>query len=238
MPIQEDTNEKGIFPLQTSFVRLGAGWITQERNTGPRCESDFRKGELVAPSNAPSAAPTGLMIHYIGRRHIEQQNLDDGWGWFFPGIPRAERGTYAYPTPLSEEFWRSYAEPLDRFFFAALLFNQAIRELHGKNPIKADDFVNFMLARVNPAVTVLKNGSIKPAWGAGSLLAWFALMALQDVSGGWRMRDCGACGKQFAAHSPREQYCSVTCRRTQQMRRYRKRLQTDTANRRATKRQG
>jgi hypothetical protein len=223
-------NKDELVPVQESFVQVGSGWITGARETGsPSIDRSHQEGDLVLPTHGPRPVlPLGVFAHVVGSRYrgglrIEHRPLETGWAPFFPDIPREKQATYPYPAPLSAEFWRLYAEPIDRFFSDARRLEWAISQLHTDNLVEPDDLLNILLARVSPSVT-LKDGSVRQWWSAGSLLGYFAMMAVQDVSGGWRMRDCEACGKQFVSHSLREHYCSVTCRRTQQMRRYRKGL--------------
>ena len=60
-------------------------------------------------------------------------------------------------------------------------------------------------------------------WVGRSLLATLGVMAVQELSAN-RLRRCKVCERLFSSEAYQVEYCSPTCRHTQQKRAYRKRL--------------
>jgi len=77
------------------------------------------------------------------------------WARFFPGALPAQRNVHLYPMPLSETFWRTYAEPLFDFvcWGKALVFMMILFESsYGR------DHVAWLLRSALQRVVVDPNG--------------------------------------------------------------------------------
>jgi hypothetical protein len=86
---------------------------------------------------------------------IEEEEIDRTWSWFFPEVRPQARLRYPYPLPLSEEFWRVYAEPVPTFIRYALVLQQGIQPLSRSSDlakvIPCEDALNFANALRPPA---------------------------------------------------------------------------------------
>lgn len=164
---------------------------------------------------------------------IFQETLREGWWSYFPDVPAEEAETYAYPAPLSEAFWRLYAEPYSTFIEALQRLTEALWDLEHHKPRKQTTetdrprvaegraMLHALLAPASPAVVPQDDGSFRQEWVCGSLLSAFAMMALQDLTESRRVRGCDVCHRLFVSQHPRALYCSPVCRWKLQKRRQR-----------------
>jgi len=151
-----------------------------------------------------------------------EEPLSETWGNFFPDVPQEEKETYLYPLPLSDAFWHLYAEKVEDFLMGAAVLAQAIRYVNS-----GDEYgVLFLNSLVSSASMMLRpmKGSFTQEWRAPSLLACFAVMALQDLTQQRRLLNCETCNTPFVTEAYQARYCSDRCRHTAQKRRYRQRL--------------
>jgi hypothetical protein len=136
---------------------------------------------------------------------------------------------------LSEEFWLSYAEPVEDFIEAASLLLSAVTALGTINPHAETDendlekidwgmgVLHSLVRTVGPAVIPKPEGSLRQEWVSTSLLGAFAMMGLLDLTESRRILGCENCGTVFVSRSRRAKYCSQKCRLTTQKRRHRAR---------------
>jgi hypothetical protein len=204
----------------------GSGWrlweTTQRERRASRAISRTVEG------------PTGL--------ELGERPLAEAWGPYFPDIRESRRGTHQYPSPGSEEFWRAYAEPVDRFLAGAGLVAgilEAFAEAKQKpikwtaldrvsvwrrsNLVARSQFLNDLLSSSSPALSLGKDGVPAFRWSAPSLLGHFAMMVALEVIQAGRVPGHCACGRFFMAQHPSQTYCGDRCKRRLAKRRYRAR---------------
>ena len=70
-----------------------------------------------APPDKPDDFPKPEVLTQNLDGHWERKSLDEGWFHYFPGADSNE----STPLPLTPEFWKVYAEPLDDFVKAAAM---------------------------------------------------------------------------------------------------------------------
>ncbi len=147
-----------------------------------------------------------------------------------------------YPLPLSKEFWAIYQEPLWAWMRAALMFADSVELVSqfAVNHFVGTTWPEERLGTVNMALWVLNSlaasesnfykfggSALRPQLACGSLLSAMARMFFEDVLDGRRARRCATCKKIFVSNERRSTYCSVKCRNTASMRRYRLRANED-----------
>jgi hypothetical protein len=146
------------------------------------------------------------------------------WADYFPSIPESTRETYDYPSPAMPGFWKLYCEPVEVFLSAAIAVAESIRAAtppprakKRRRNVNVGAFdegigmLNGLLGTVSPSIYRTKRGVIEQRWVAPSLIATFAMMALQDATG-HVVRLCAFCKLPFQKASVRAQFCSDTCR--------------------------
>jgi hypothetical protein len=205
---------------QDRFERSHAGWSGwRSWASGPE---ERLQGEL---------RPSGVLLQKLRSFESVWEPLTTTWGRFFPGIPPERSGTYAYPVPISDRFWRLYGEPIDAFSDAAEALRDALRDVDASSEERrkqGGQALNALVAPVGVSIATEK-GPFRQKWRCPSLLASFAMMALLDLTGQRRVRTCDVCGSTFVSASQRARYCSVRCRRTAQQRVYRRQRRTRVA---------
>jgi len=92
--------------------------------------------------------------------------------------------------------------------------------------VEAEEALNSLTSTVSPVLTVGPGLEYRIVWRCRSLLASFAMMILQDLTEGRRIRQCDNCGTLFLSHREEAAYCSIKCRNTAQKRRQRVRQKT------------
>jgi hypothetical protein len=200
---------------QDHFERSHVGWSGSRRTwSGP---ADRLREEV---------RPAGVLLQGLRRFESVPEPLSTTWERFFPGVSPKERSTYAYPMPISDQFWRRYGEPLDAFLDAAQALRDALRDtdtIDGKPRTERGlAALNALVAPIGPSI-VREDGHFRQQWRCPSLLASFAMMALLDLTGERRVRACEVCGSTFVSAVSRARYCSVRCRRRAEQRVYRRR---------------
>lgn len=198
------------------YVRAGFGWVWV---TG---------GEAGSPS---------VFLQDWGRHTISSEPLNSTWGTFFPQVPADAKDTYPYPLPATDEFWSIYAEPVSAFLEAASVLQDAAeflravvqkeghRKPHIKTAAEATDkevaslavghhLLSSLISRVRPGVFVSDDGAFHQKWTAPSLLAYFAMQLLQDLTEGRLVQECSApdCSQVFVSSAYQAAYCSTRCR--------------------------
>ena len=191
---------------QRQYVKINIGWTEVIRDC---------RNSVGAPGR-PS-----VILQALRGSVLEVEPLSTTWARFFPDVAVADREMFAYPQPLTESFWKLYAEPLQDFLsaaralrelLAALRFQKSakLREAHdalaGGPPI----VLNALIAPVGLDAQMKGNsiGSINLV--PGSLLASLTLMLLEDLLQG-RALQC-PCGKLFVSKAYQARYCSKRCR--------------------------
>ena len=230
--IRFDMTSTGINSLSPGTENLLRNLDQNVRITSLYFETD-REDELVSDKDLPKAWPRPCaLLQKLNQNVLEEEPLNKTWGHFFPEVPKEKRETYSYPLPLSEDFWRLYAEPLGEFYAAANTLRSAVQDLaHIKPKATADaeneqalwrgiDTLHALVAPASPTIRPTDDGSFEQRWVAPSLLGSFAMMVLQDVERK-RPLECKACGRPFLSTGYQTLYCSSTCRYREQKRRQR-----------------
>ena len=215
-------------------------WTDEDMGLEPTELPTFPQCDSAPPGLPPRDWPkprvlTGDLRH--GR--LDSQSLEEGWFPYFPGSEPSQ----PTPLPLTPEFWRVYAEPLDSFFRAAAILRRAMEwytnpvkkhnafvepypkvptEFRGLGLSPKDDF-DRLLQSVSPTMLTTSKGEerkYRDAWLAPSLLGMFAMMCRTDLVER-RLAACVACETVFVSGGRAADYCTPTCRSLIIMRRHR-----------------
>jgi hypothetical protein len=201
--------------VQLEYARIGIGWTVIER-------------EQRNPS-LPIVAPHAI-VQPLSGTGLETELLSKTWARFFPDIAAKSQSSFAYPQPLTDSFWKIYAEPLPDFLSGAralarvltsmqLRGNRKLRALHKLTTGDLPIVINALVAPTGVA-TPLRSGRLGLNWVGGSLLASLTLMLLNDLSVG-RALQC-PCGQLFVSSAYQARYCSCRCRWRFEQRKHRK----------------
>ena len=127
-----------------------------------------------------------------------------------------------------QDVWQEYCEPIDFFIAKAetlgrnlWLLTQRSREYSYKTGIDALG----MLIGETPVSYGLLYGKVVPQFRTPSLVAAYAVMALEEASRGASLLKCEneTCHKWFASKRSNAKFCSANCNSAQQQRKSRKR---------------
>ena len=162
------------------------------------------------------------------RRAWTHERLGETWATFFPDVASSDVETYQYPCPLTDEFWRQYAEPVDEFLRSVSAVWEVFSFLTGApNEMSMLQALDELRPLVQPAGAVLllpRPDTFRRVWTSPSLLGWFALCITEDLAEHARARRCRVCKTPFLSSAYQARYCSPRCRKTANMRAYRKGL--------------
>jgi hypothetical protein len=136
--------------------------------------------------------------------------------------------------PLSEAFWERYAEPVDHFLNAAGQFRQMLEGLtkigspetlsssDAWEVVEARDSLNALLSGVSPVLGLGAKG-FDYQWVSYPLLSSLGFMVWLDLRQGKKILICRreGCSNIFVTDRPNREYCSPTCKTTEDKRRYR-----------------
>ncbi len=229
---------------QREYIRTNVGWETYQRERygaerhAPR-DRPPTPGESIRPEDLRGDwSRPGVIIQPLGSSRYERKPLSETWSRFFPDVPKESAETYRYPAPLSGDFWRHYAEPVEDFVEAAGLLLKAVKGLGAQKPLtEAEEgdrerlwtgieTLHNLVRTVGPAMVPKSEGSLRQEWASTSLLGSFAMMALLDLTESRKVLTCEKCGKLFVTRAYQAKYCSSTCRYTAQKRRHRAKRKT------------
>lgn len=211
-------------PVQISYRRIGGSW-----QRFPFCADDMRRKPTASiqpgkPCKVIDRRPGGARVFYVDSPTGFDSSIGERWRQFFPDVSEAEEVTFPYPEPLTDEFWRAYAEPLPVFLEAAqrlslIHYRLTRQQLPGRmsrqataNYRHAARDLNAILSATSPVVVVTL-GKEKPSqeWASGSLIATLGLMLRHDLSIRTRTLTC-PCGTPFQTDAWQGRYCSPRCR--------------------------
>lgn len=179
-----------------------------------------------AQDNKPS-----VLIHRLNDLSLVEEPPQKTWSRFFPTVEFAERNSFPYPAPYTDDFCRLYGERLMDFCNAAKLITGAMTHL-GRRVAdskggpdlarqQALDTINLLRRPVVSVLDLEDDQTVGARREAPSLLASFADMFAQDLAYGHAMLQCTCCGVAFVSSAYQAQYCSVNCRLRGQKRRLR-----------------
>ena len=231
-PNPDSTQE--LYPTIYRHIRQVGRWeTTWFQAARPTLDDPKRQGQAAnVPGHPPPWIPS-VVWEDFHNGSIGTTSLDACWAPFFPDVPSHQAATYSYPKPLSDKFWQLYAEHISAFISGALALRYALWCIDHRKPsrVMKDNktrveqgahIIQGLVSPVSPIIGLSKDGVIQQKWSSPSLIGSFAMMAMQDLAKD-RLRLCNACGTFFTSDAYQVLYCSDTCRRTEQQRRYRKR---------------
>ena len=184
------------------------------------------------PDSIKIAGPCAL-VRSVGDYEWHIKGLETSWAPFFPKA-RGEPVQGAFPLPFTDEFWGSYAEPLDRFLDTARRLRDAVANLQSLAErteldeqqmalwMRAGASLQWFLSNSNHGVypDLRDTFNVRLGFSYASLLSAYAAMAVQDLAHA-RQMICAKCHTPFVSLAKRARYCSSQCRKAMQMRRFR-----------------
>lgn len=238
--VRDGVTRVAIEPVLHRYFPIATGWQVTSTSQPSRViepTDSIRAQDLVSEADRPTGWPVPhAIIRNVSENTFEEEPLSKTWARFFPSVPESDKDDFNYPGPLSERFWRLYAEPVHDFLDAARSLRSALRALGQMKPyeeasdeerreiVGGRDTLHSLTRSVSPTIALLEDGSIRQEWIAPSLLASLGMMALQDLSEDRRIRSCTACGSIFLTSAYQAQYCSPRCRNRAQKQRHRERV--------------
>ena len=182
-----------------------------------------------------SIPPASATFAPLFSQVVEDVNLARALGQFFPAVEGTEFETYEYPIPMSEEFWRQYAEPLGHFKEAIQGFRDILGNLGKLGPLEhlPDDVLRSVsrgkaqlqaILSVSPALVLMEDGTFAPRWAFSSLLAIAAFELWQQLIGGRSVKHCkrAKCRRIFIPSNNARGYCSDRCKQAEEKARQRR----------------
>lgn len=210
----------GLLPHDVLAVSTGQSMFFRE---GGREWWGSPEGEQAIPVWFPrETAVTSF------RKRIQNRPVEELWDRFFPEI--ADPRGYYFPTPLTEDFWRIYAEPVSDFLGYAQLFLCMLappgptpvkglaegRELVVNLRVRLPEAISLLTAGCGPNLAPDPQGSTRwiQHWSSPSLLADLALMVHLDQVQGRPVVRCQApdCGQPAQSKLGTRRYCGRRCR--------------------------
>jgi endogenous inhibitor of DNA gyrase (YacG/DUF329 family) len=190
-------------------------------------------GRLVPRSYwNPDWEEPGVLVQEARNGKFSRRRLEH-LGQYFPSVPPVDRDVYRYPLPLSEDFWRLYAENADEFLDATRRFGGYVRTLgrYRTSETSPDETnrndleVAIAALRALAAQTAFtfrggSFGRLTRSWVPTSLLGVYAWMALTDAFDGL-LNLCNECGRIFVSSAGRARFCSARCRKSTLQREWR-----------------
>lgn len=241
-----DSNDRFLFPSQTSYSRTSVGWHPVAHSTLRANDSQVISideedrmedwlGKLVDAEDTTHPPPSAIISRLFTSEYREIE-LGKAIGQYFPELPYGDWDTPQYPTPLSPEFWTQYGESLGEFRSSIRQFHGMVEALGHKGPLEhipeqtlldlhhARNALHSLIS-VSAALGIDEYGEYVPRWAFSSLLSIFAYSLWQDLVGGKSIRHCGRtkCRKVFLTAQYNREYCSDRCRQTEGKARYRAR---------------
>ena len=233
-----------LTPYEPIYFRSTQGWRMARESTRWSREMSYEGnedliGRLAEPRGGVLPDPPTALTTRLFSVGYESKPLGEAVGHFFPLVPPAEKDSYSYPYPLSDDFWREYSEPLVLFRWAARDFRDMMDNLSHAGPwyeqvpraraamVIGRDQLNSLLS-VYPSLRIEEDGTMVAKWMFPSLLAAFTFEVWQSLIGGQSIRHCQRtrCHRLFVSAQYNREYCSDRCRQAEEKARQRRRNQT------------
>lgn len=223
----------GMRPVQRQVTRSSTGWHSRFRERGP--ERPLVHALLGKP--VPIEALEGVAYRVEALRltwpkgEFVTEPLGRRFQSFFPAKGAREAQQRDYVPFVRDASWEEYGEHLGVFIDAAYNLAAPLAGLQDwepdgdwrdRNAIRAIDQINAAAGVVAPRGALMGDGSKALGWTSHSLLGIYALMMLEDISGGQRVMHCPVCGGFFLSAAHQSRFCSSTCRSTHHKREWRK----------------
>ena len=206
---------------RTHYVRDGDRWhretASQADWVSTREATDQRLRERVTESHG-----TITWFNFGSRIYDELplETLQD----YFP-LPDAAGDPFVPPLPLTDQFWRSYGEPVWEINRYCRLFGRAVEYLAQWNHNLPTDEQDPTVKRASMFLKDLAHNvaldEVENTRTSAGLLASYALMVLWDRADGRRCLHCEKCDGFFTSNDKRALYCSPRCRNRVQSERHR-----------------
>lgn len=217
-PLEFHIRQKSEF-LQDVFVRHGARWRsrTVEDFANPPAELVRLRPVVCGISDSMEPEETLLPWEDFGHRYFRRRVSSN----YFDTDLRLP-ALLGLPTTSLTESWSKYGEPLEEWVRAAQHFARAV--------MSGDCIVLDEIAS-RAGLTIEREGlEFRQRMRFSSLLSALAMIAIQELTGGFRPVVCAAfgCGKTMLTSAYQRRYCSDVCQWRQ-----RKRAQRANASRAA-----
>jgi hypothetical protein len=225
-------------PYQRTMRRTAAGWQTEYRLVGAE-----RPEQAIVPGAAvegqflgDSVRPVVAIQRRWPKGELTERPLRH-WQDHFHGVPTFEADRYDYPRFTSEEFWRSYGEPIgvflrpiQRLAEALVVFQEGWlngEEWRARNAELALAEINDAAFGTHQVGHFDHDGRFHLRWSPPSLLGAFAMLLLHDVDAGQQAIRCPICDGLFLSRAYQARFCSSACRAAHHKRQQRKRAAGD-----------
>ena len=215
--VDDDTDASAT---QTQYVRDGRRWSV---------ELERRSDWFLTPEGTTSrvrkdGGATGSMTWFNFRtRAHEELPLNDVRD-FFPTIENVG-GRFIPPLPLTDEFWRTYGEPVREIGRYCDFFGKSVDYLQQWDKERTPDQQDRNVRRASIFLKDLAQNvpldDLDDTRTSAGLLASYALMFLWDRTAGRRCLQCERCNHYFVSNAAQAQYCTPRCRNTTHSRRHR-----------------
>jgi len=221
----------------THRVLTAGNWITSNQQVECEHNAKFKVDAPVLEHNLPK----GIRNHGFEASAWDDFNelpygqLSDLAVYFSQSFKNSQ-----FPKPLSDEFWASYQEPIGKWMRSAVSFKNMVSLVsqHARRRFSNEAIPVEEEAETNEAIwslNILGSGvSFRLEFGpsavqtrvcAGSLLSIMSRMFIEDLEKNRLSYECLRCGALFVSKDRKARYCSVLCRNTASMGRYRAKLQ-------------
>lgn len=204
------------FPGSLVYVRGVGGWgftVSQLSNDAGR--EDARGRVLFDPQHTWHQGPSDA---------IRVEPIGETWARYFPDVPRRERSSFQYPKPMTDDFWRLYAEPLHEFVHAAQDLQRAVEAIRSPRPGRVPPETvrargEHLLQNIGAHARIAlgkAGGQYYEQPLASSLLGVLAIQAVREESARPSSRICARenCGEVFEPKRPGQRYHVTRCQRT------------------------
>jgi len=239
-PQWRDLQPHGVHQVQPHYVRVGAQWKVQYPD-GYRKGAQAHEGSPVPRRHwDPRWSEPGVILEPVASAVLNDNDQAlaavftnrplSEWAHYFPRVPAHRERTYAYPDPLSVEFWEQYCEPLQEFLGAIMMLRRICEALLPRKDPRAkvpDEVVkergrrllNDLLRGTSP-VLERDGGAFQRTVRFPSLLAVLAGMIFEDIA---HVKRCATpeCPRTVATGTGRI-YCTESCRVSDTNRRFRR----------------
>jgi hypothetical protein len=207
--------------IEQTVMSRGVGGCGWEAVEFPHLlEGDEAKSDsLIELSRARGLEEPHAEIRWWNDSSSRRSRLSEAlWPYFAAVVPAAKSETYAYPLPLSRQFFSQYAEPFGEIVEVARAFADAIETAQADGDLH---LLDYFLSANTPAGERDREGRLRARFVANSLVSMCAICAVQELGGKW-LRRCEGCGELYlgeqinARFRPGHQQCAARIRKRDQ----------------------
>lgn len=211
---------RDVLPMQLVARRSTVGWSRAwvADHKGMR---GGVLGEPVFPEGTSLRARVLKLGEFGG---VDEENYElfvERW------FPEAGEPGWLMPTPLSEEFWRQYAEDAHEVYTFCGRFIDGLATLSElkKAPSKTNAFLRWlrmMVADTRIVPQIVRGTTVVERWVSLTLVGAIASRALRELLPKRIVRRCiCGCGRIFLSDDPRKRFFDKGCADANRQRRYR-----------------